>query len=256
MESNKRPLLETDNEPELKKSKIDPNEVEKTSPTMIKKRTLKVIPPKEPETDKSCLELINAANVKKVPKSTEVSPQKTSISPNRAQSESSFPINMKTNSNSLSNKPEQDTDSKIKEFEKSYEIRTMEKNIGRMVFECERDHILQLLLQAKNEKMIDSIIVNDARLLNKKHPNYDSYLGHVVYTGAQSRAAHSNRAVDLELFLCPIFTEKHHFATIQIRVPAEYLTYRGNIAVRKSALWGTDVYTDDSDVVASNYIIN
>ncbi|KAI9485766.1 MAG: histone deacetylation protein Rxt3-domain-containing protein [Benjaminiella poitrasii] len=36
---------------------------------------------------------------------------------------------------------------------------------------------------------------------------------------------------------------------MEIRVPARYLTF-DNIQVRKRALWGTDVYTDDSDVVA------
>lgn len=78
--------------------------------------------------------------------------------------------------------------------------------------------------------------------------------GHVVYTGAKSRTPHSNRASDLQLFLLPPFCAKHHYATIEVRIPSEFLTYRGNVAVRKSALWGTDVYTDDSDVVASNDI--
>lgn len=74
----------------------------------------------------------------------------------------------------------------------------------------------------------------------------------MVYTGARSRTLHSNRAADLQLFLLPPFQPKQHFALIQVRVPAEFLTYRGNIAVRKSAVWGTDIYTDDSDVVAGN----
>lgn len=76
-----------------------------------------------------------------------------------------------------------------------------------------------------------------------------------MYTGAQSRALHSNRAVDLDLFLISEFTEKDHFSTIQVRIPFEFLSYRGNIALRKSALWGTDVYTDDSDVVASMHCL-
>ncbi|KAG0742405.1 hypothetical protein G6F57_005728 [Rhizopus arrhizus] len=36
---------------------------------------------------------------------------------------------------------------------------------------------------------------------------------------------------------------------MQIRVPAKYLTFE-NIQVKKRAVWGTDIYTDDSDIVA------
>jgi hypothetical protein len=80
--------------------------------------------------------------------------------------------------------------------------------------------------------------------------------------GAKSRSINSNRAADLKLFLLPQFDAKHHFATIEgyydiilVRIPAEFLTYRGNVAVRKSAVWGTDIYTDDSDVVASLFLL-
>lgn len=37
---------------------------------------------------------------------------------------------------------------------------------------------------------------------------------------------------------------------MEIRVPARYLTFE-NARVKKRAVWGTDVYTDDSDIVAS-----
>lgn len=40
---------------------------------------------------------------------------------------------------------------------------------------------------------------------------------------------------------------------MQIRVPAKYLTFE-NIQVKKRAVWGTDIYTDDSDIVASEFI--
>ncbi|CAO3614832.1 unnamed protein product [Mucor fragilis] len=36
---------------------------------------------------------------------------------------------------------------------------------------------------------------------------------------------------------------------MEIRVPARFLTFE-NIKVKKRALWGTDIYTDDSDIVA------
>lgn len=37
---------------------------------------------------------------------------------------------------------------------------------------------------------------------------------------------------------------------MEVRVPARYLTFE-NTRVKKRALWGTDIYTDDSDIVAS-----
>ncbi|KAI8930084.1 hypothetical protein BC831DRAFT_441269 [Entophlyctis helioformis] len=122
--------------------------------------------------------------------------------------------------------------------------------------------ITQLIEEAKlAKKPGDVIVVNDARLLAVP-PAADGsvpppvFLGHVVYTGARSRNPHSNRAADLQLFLLPQFTAKQHYATIEVRVPAEFLTYRGNIAVRKSALWGTDIYTDDRTWLPVELIIH
>lgn len=40
---------------------------------------------------------------------------------------------------------------------------------------------------------------------------------------------------------------------MEIRVPARYLTFE-NVRVRKRAVWGTDIYTDDSDIVASTFV--
>ncbi|KAK5668015.1 hypothetical protein QVD99_005059 [Batrachochytrium dendrobatidis] len=115
----------------------------------------------------------------------------------------------------------------------------------------QRAVVNQLIEEAKKNKMPgEMIVVNDSRLTTVPKGFESVFLGHVVYTGARSRNPHSNRAADLQLFLLPQFTYKHHYATIQVRIPSEFLTYRGNIAVRKSALWGTDIYTDDSDVVA------
>ncbi|KAI8969136.1 histone deacetylation protein Rxt3-domain-containing protein [Mycotypha africana] len=49
-------------------------------------------------------------------------------------------------------------------------------------------------------------------------------------------------------FLLPNL-ERNVNGIIEIRVPAKYLTY-GNVKVKKRALWGTEIYTDDSDIVA------
>lgn len=37
---------------------------------------------------------------------------------------------------------------------------------------------------------------------------------------------------------------------IEVRIPSKFLTLR-NKEVQRTQLWGTDVYTDDSDAVAS-----
>lgn len=37
---------------------------------------------------------------------------------------------------------------------------------------------------------------------------------------------------------------------LDVLIPAKYLTY-DNPQVKKKAIWGTDIYTDDSDVVSS-----
>ena len=122
----------------------------------------------------------------------------------------------------------------------------IQKSLKKMEFNEDRSKIVEVIQQAKIDKR--RVVITDRRLLDYSS---NKYLGHIVYTGATSRAPHSNRGADLELFLIPEFNDSHHFATIQVRIPAEFLSYRGNIAVRKSALWGTDIYTDDSDVVAS-----
>ena len=125
---------------------------------------------------------------------------------------------------------------------------TILNSLKKMEFKTEKQKIVQVIQKAKTEKK--RVVITDKRLLD--YSDDSKYLGHIVYTGATSRSHHSNRGADLELFLIPEFNSVHHFATIQVRIPAEFLSYRGNIAVRKSALWGTDIYTDDSDVVASN----
>jgi hypothetical protein len=289
-ESKKRPLEEQEHfnetvgEPDSKKSRVDSgiheSDPDPRASPLIKKRTLKVIPPKDPgheELPKEVFTVTVTENAQQTelgnPKSTLSSPTRKPPnsprkSPQRARSEEPRTSSPKKSPARLPRKgsplkeytgaepskediEKQEAIKRLEEAKKSSEFVLVQKTLKKMELLRKADAVLDEIVSWKLEKKSQSIIVNDARLLRSEHPNYDSYLGHVVYTGAQSRAAHSNRAVDLELFLFPVFTEKHHYATIQVRIPAEFLTYRGNIAVRKSALWGTDVYTDDSDVVAS-----
>lgn len=48
--------------------------------------------------------------------------------------------------------------------------------------------------------------------------------------------------------------EKKVNGLMEIRVPARFLTFE-NMQVQKRAIWGTDIYTDDSDIVASKVYI-
>jgi hypothetical protein len=56
--------------------------------------------------------------------------------------------------------------------------------------------------------------------------------------------------------LLPQFSGQDYYCTLQIRIPAEYLTFNGNIAARARALWGTEVYADDSDIVAGMTLVS
>ncbi|KAJ3143975.1 transcriptional regulatory protein rxt3, partial [Irineochytrium annulatum] len=81
-------------------------------------------------------------------------------------------------------------------------------------------------------------------------PGKDKSLGYVIYDGAHMADRKSDKAADMKLFLLPAFNTSHLYATIEIRIPAEFLTFNENIAVKHQALWGTEIYTDDSDIVA------
>jgi hypothetical protein len=81
------------------------------------------------------------------------------------------------------------------------------------------------------------------------HSN-SNFTGHVIYTGAYSSNPNSTDPSSLVLFLLPSFTSADHYATIQVRIPAEFLLLKSNVAIKARALWGSKVYTDDSDIVA------
>ncbi len=72
-----------------------------------------------------------------------------------------------------------------------------------------------------------------------------------MYTGAHPTQPNSTDFEFLRLFLLPRFSSADYYATLQVRIPAEYLLFQSNLALKARALWGTHVYTDDSDIVAS-----
>ncbi|KAJ3177765.1 hypothetical protein HDU87_004287 [Geranomyces variabilis] len=102
----------------------------------------------------------------------------------------------------------------------------------------------------RKRKPGDVAVVNDERLTRLPRNVEEKHLGTIVYTGPRVRRPGSTRVEDIELFLLPRFTSEQHYSTIDVRVPAYLLSFKSNVATRRSAVWGTDVYTDDSDVVA------
>ncbi|KAJ3111141.1 hypothetical protein HDU96_005948 [Phlyctochytrium bullatum] len=81
---------------------------------------------------------------------------------------------------------------------------------------------------APKKKKGGLVIVQNDELLTRIPSNIEpKSLGYVIYTGAHTRDKMSDNPKDYKLFLLP-----------------------HNCAVRSQALWGTDIYTDDSDIVA------
>ncbi|KAI9333115.1 histone deacetylation protein Rxt3-domain-containing protein [Obelidium mucronatum] len=76
-------------------------------------------------------------------------------------------------------------------------------------------------------------------------------LGCVTYAPPTRTAAPQNDPRSLALSLLPEFNTDHLFGSLDIRIPAEHLSYTRNPAVQCRAVWGTDIYTDDSDIVAA-----
>ncbi|KAI9034356.1 hypothetical protein DFJ74DRAFT_640183 [Hyaloraphidium curvatum] len=61
-----------------------------------------------------------------------------------------------------------------------------------------------------------------------------------------------SNAGDLRLNTIPRFISSQLYSVVRVAVPAEFLTVRGP-AVRKKCIWGTEIYTDDSDPLAGWY---
>jgi hypothetical protein len=80
-----------------------------------------------------------------------------------------------------------------------------------------------------------------------------NHTGQVIYRGAKMREMALSDPSNLDLFLLPVFNTSHLYSTLEVRIPAEHLTFKDNLAVRCASVWGTDVYTDDSDVVAGEF---
>lgn len=73
--------------------------------------------------------------------------------------------------------------------------------------------------------------------------------GSVLYTGPRVLDPTSMSEDAIQLFVLPTFTTADHFCKFQVRIPAEFLTH-ANPAVMRDCVWGTDIYTDDSDIVS------
>ncbi|KAI8831966.1 histone deacetylation protein Rxt3-domain-containing protein [Chytriomyces cf. hyalinus JEL632] len=94
-------------------------------------------------------------------------------------------------------------------------------------------------------------VINETALV---HPysaaSQKDFLGSVVYRLPTRSDPGSSDLASLNLFLLPQFDSSHLYATIDVRISAEHLSFMRNPAVQCRAVWGTDIYTDDSDVVA------
>ncbi|KAJ3331752.1 hypothetical protein HDU76_002308 [Blyttiomyces sp. JEL0837] len=106
-------------------------------------------------------------------------------------------------------------------------------------------------VSTKKIKIGNVTVVNDERLMVLLEGVEDRCLGHFLYTGARMKDRVSDHASDLELCLLPPFNTSHLYGTMDVRIPAEFLTYNDNLAVKYQCVWGTDIYADDSDIVAA-----
>jgi len=89
-------------------------------------------------------------------------------------------------------------------------------------------------LNGSDRKPPRLIVRNDPSL--KMEGRQENFLGYFRYDPAQ---------------LLPDMQGKEN-SLLEVRVASSYLTY-DNLKVQKRELWGTDVYTDDSDIVASKH---
>ncbi|KAJ3107645.1 hypothetical protein HDU97_003639 [Phlyctochytrium planicorne] len=103
---------------------------------------------------------------------------------------------------------------------------------------------------AEGKKTGSVTVQNDERLTKIPEGTEAKYLGHVMYTGVHPKDKSSEKAADSKLYLLPSFNTSHVYSTIDVRIPAEFLSFHRNLGVKHQALWGTEIYTDDSDVVA------
>ncbi|ANB12500.1 Transcriptional regulatory protein RXT3 [Sugiyamaella lignohabitans] len=87
------------------------------------------------------------------------------------------------------------------------------------------------------------IIVDNSDVLEAitKFPRH--ILGAVIYEPQSKNSSH---------VLLPRYDDKIN-SVIQIRIPRRFLNHQTNLAIPERRLWGTDIYTDDSDIVAALY---
>lgn len=83
-------------------------------------------------------------------------------------------------------------------------------------------------------------------------PQEQHYVDHTLHGSAPAPAPAPHLApVPVALPLLPDFVCNHLNCTIDVRIPRYQLYHNDNVYQRH--VWGTDVYTDDSDVVAILY---
>ncbi|KAL3900565.1 MAG: hypothetical protein SGCHY_001246 [Lobulomycetales sp.] len=88
-----------------------------------------------------------------------------------------------------------------------------------------------------------------------KTPTHTHVASPVTYVGPRiSPCSRSETPAlqDVVLFLLPCLTQSDFYAQIDVLVPrSKLLLYAGNLSLRLGAVWGTEIYSDDSDIVAA-----
>lgn len=74
------------------------------------------------------------------------------------------------------------------------------------------------------------------------------------YAGASCKTPGVFELEGLSLFLLPRFSPQDYYSLLEIIIPKVYLSFQYNIAVDACAVWGTDIYSDDSDIVTGTLI--
>ncbi|CAG8554003.1 7750_t:CDS:2, partial [Acaulospora colombiana] len=98
--------------------------------------------------------------------------------------------------------------------------------------EIEEFSLNRSLLEGLNLQRETHLIVKNDDTLNMEGRE-ERHLGHLIYNPKE--------------ILPPL--EFHENGLLEVWIPSKYLTWE-NMKVRNRFLWGTDVYTDDSDIVA------
>ena len=133
-----------------------------------KKRTLKVIPPKDPK---------SATSPQQTSKPN--SPLKSASGAESTALKNGGPDIQITNVDQATttlNETEKNKLAQEKQVKKTEPMSRKQETLAKMKFDIDREKVLALLEQLEKDQQ-KSIIVNDSRLLNSSHPNYNLSLG-------------------------------------------------------------------------------